>query len=337
MTMKKLSSSMLDAIEVELQKQVARINDKNAAGFSEMLTYHLGWTGDGSGPEARGKRIRPLLLLLVTASCGIAWESALPAAAAVELVHNFSLVHDDIQDNSELRRGRPCVWKKWGMPLGINTGDALFVLSNQAVLDLMPAYPPEVLVKLLNLLQNACLQLTCGQYLDMTYEKRTNLVVEDYWLMIEGKTSALIKACCEIGALLGRADDPSSKAYADFGHYLGLAFQVQDDFLGIWGETTTTGKSITSDIVSGKKTLPILYGLERAGRFAQHWKDGTPHSDNVHLLSNLLVEEGAFLFTQETIDTMNDLAFQMLRMADPLGEAGEELFKILSDLQKRNR
>ena len=122
-----------------------------------MVTYHMGWSGEGAGPEATGKRIRPLLLLLCTASCGGDWKQALPAAAAVELVHNFSLVHDDIQDNSEKRRGRPTTWVKWGAPMAINVGDALFVMSNQAIIDLKENYPAEIVVQAAGILHDTCL------------------------------------------------------------------------------------------------------------------------------------------------------------------------------------
>src|SRR5512135_2877561 len=138
---------LLAQIESELQKQVARLDVPRTKPFHEMLTYHMGWTGEGAGPEATGKRIRPVMLLLCAAACGADWQSALPAAAAVELIHNFSLVHDDIQDNSDRRRGRPTAWVKWGAPMAINVGDALFVMSNQAIIDLKEKYPPDVVVK----------------------------------------------------------------------------------------------------------------------------------------------------------------------------------------------
>jgi len=135
MSLKQYSEDMLPEIEKELQSQVKRLDDPHTHPFHEMLTYHMGWTGEGAGPDAAGKRIRPLILLLTAASSGADWQPALPAAAAVELLHNFSLVHDDVQDNSDKRRGRPTVWAKWGVPMAINVGDTLFVLSNQATMD----------------------------------------------------------------------------------------------------------------------------------------------------------------------------------------------------------
>src|SRR5215210_2272545 len=252
---------LLSSIESELQQQVSRLDAARTKPFHEMLTYHMGWTGEGAGPEATGKRIRPLPVLLSTSACGADWTYALPAAAAVELVHNFSLVHDDIQDNSDKRRGRPTTWVKWGMPMAINVGDALFVISNQAIMDLKGNYPAEMIVRAAEILHNTGLELTRGQFLDMSYEERNDLTVEDYWPMIVGKTAALLSAGCHIGAVLGGGDETKLDAYRAFGHYLGLAFQVPDDILGIWGDEALTGKSAAGDLVEGKNSLPILAGL----------------------------------------------------------------------------
>jgi len=230
---------LFSAIEDELKRQVARLDEPRTKPFYDMLTYHMGWTGEGAGPAATGKRIRPMMLLLTVAACDETndqkWLYATPAAAAVELVHNFSLVHDDIQDNSEKRRGRTTTWKIWGAPLAINVGDALFVMSNQAIMELKEHYPAEKVVQAATILQDTCLDLTRGQFLDMSYEGRIDLGVEDYWPMVAGKTAALLSACCHIGSVLGGADKGRQDAYRSFGHALGMAFQVQDDILGIWG------------------------------------------------------------------------------------------------------
>ena len=329
--------TLLPAIELELQKQVSRLDQPRTKHFHEMLTYHMGWTGEDAGPDATGKRIRPLLVLLTTASCGVDWQQALPAAAAVELVHNFSLVHDDIQDNSPKRRGRDTVWTKWGMPMAINVGDALFVLSNQAIVDLKEKYPAEVVVKAAEILHNTCLDLTRGQYLDMSYEERKDLSVEDYWPMISGKTSALLIACCQIGALLGGADEEKQEAYRSFGHYLGLAFQVQDDILGIWGDEKLTGKSVASDLVEGKNSLPVLAGLRKKGKFAERWAQGPIKPDEVEEVARLLASEDGYGFAKEASIQMTDMAINSLREADPQGEAGEALFELANRLLNREQ
>jgi len=339
--------TLLPHIESELQKQVSRLDVPRTKPFHEMLTYHMGWTGEGAGSDATGKRIRPVMLLLCTAACDGAssgatgeietWRSALPAAAAVELVHNFSLVHDDIQDNSDKRRGRTTVWVKWGAPMAINVGDALFVMSNQAIIDLKKNYPAEIVVGAAEILHNTCLELTRGQFLDMSYEKTNELTVEDYWPMVSGKTAALLSACCHIGSLLGGADESKQDAYRSFGHYLGLAFQVQDDILGIWGDEAITGKSAANDLIEGKKSLPVLAGLGASGKFATRWKQGPIQTEEVQELARLLASEGGYETAVDAAKQMTDLALMSLRGADPQGEAGEALFELADKLLKRNQ
>lgn len=337
------TTTLLSHIELELQRQVSRLDSPRTKDFHDMLTYHMGWTGEGAGPEATGKRIRPLLVLLTTAACGADkvpfgdWQSALPAAAAVELVHNFSLVHDDIQDNSPKRRGRDTAWVKWGAPMAINVGDALFVISSQAIMDLKSSHPAEVVVKAAEILHATCLELTRGQFLDMSYEKRKDLGVEEYWPMISGKTAALISACCHIGALLGGADEERQDAYRSFGQYLGLAFQVQDDILGIWGDEQVTGKSVASDLVKGKNSFPVLAGLDKKGKFAERWAQGPIQPDEVERVARLLAADGGLLAAQEAAKQMTDLALTSLREADPKGEAGEALFGLANKLLNRDQ
>ncbi len=337
--MNNLVTTLLPHIESELQRQISRLDEPRTRPFYEMLTYHMGWTGEGAGAEAQGKRIRPLLLLLTYASTAPAapLSAAWPAAAAVELVHNFSLLHDDIQDNSEKRRGRIAVWKKWGMPQGINAGDALFVLSNQAIMDLAPAFPAQTVLQAASLLHQTCLDLTRGQFLDISYENRTDLGVEDYWPMIAGKTAALLACCCHLGALLGGADESTQEAYRSFGHYLGLAFQVQDDILGIWGDEAITGKSAASDLREGKKSLPVLYGLGKKGKFAARWTGGPIQPNEVEEAAKLLASESAYAYAHDAAKQMTDLALNSLREADPQGKAGAALTELADRLLKRDQ
>ncbi len=328
-------ANLLPHIETELQHQVARLNTPRTKNFHEMLTYHMGWTGEGAGPEATGKRIRPLMVLLTTSSCGADWELTLPAAAAVELVHNFSLVHDDIQDNSPKRRGRSTVWKKWDMPQAINAGDALFVISNQAMMDLAKNHPAEKVLRAASILHNTCLELTRGQFLDMSYENRNDLTIEDYWPMIEGKTAALISACTQIGSILGGADEATIELYRVFGRDLGLAFQVQDDILGIWGDEMLTGKSAASDLVEGKNSLPVLYGVSQQGRFAKRWAESAISPEEVTEVAQMLVAEGALEYSQREAKRLTDQALDALKKANPKGEAGQALTDLADKLLNR--
>ncbi len=337
MSLKDFTTRLLPSIEAELQRQVKRLDEPRYTPFHEMLTYHMGWTGEGAGPEASGKRIRPLLVLLACEAAGREWPCATPAAAAVELIHNFSLVHDDIQDNSDRRRGRRTVWVKWGMPLGINVGDALFVIANQALLDLSACHPAEAVLRAGRVFQQTCLDLTKGQYLDMSYEERGDVGEEDYWPMVAGKTAALLSACTQIGAILGRAGEEAEAEYRDFGRYLGLAFQVQDDILGIWGDEAVTGKSAASDLLEKKKSLPVLYALGKRGRFAERWSQGPIRPEEVADLAEMLSREGALSHAREAADQMTEQALMALRRADPQGEAGEALFELAKKLLGREQ
>lgn len=342
-----LQQTMLEAIEVELKNQVARLDQPHTKKFHEMLTYHMGWTGEGAGPTATGKRIRPLVTLLSLASVGnknrfddsivLNWLHAVSAASTIELIHNFSLVHDDIQDNSELRRGRKTVWAKWGQPMAINAGDALFVIAYQSIFDLSKHYPAEIVLQAGKILSEVCLKLTQGQYLDMAYENRHDLSIEDYWHMIGGKTASLLSACTHIGSLLGYAKPEVVEAYRLFGYHLGLAFQVQDDVLGIWGDESITGKSAASDLVEGKNSLPVLFALEKNGAFAQRWKQGAIQQEEVNDLAHLLEEEGAKEYAEKTSAEQTQKAMQYAEQAQPHGEAGQTLLGLAHMLLKRNQ
>lgn len=348
--MTNIQKTMLKAVEEELQRQVARLDQPRTLPFHEMLTYHMGWTGEGAGPEATGKRIRPLLVLLSTAASNNEseektegkenspyWLHAKSAAAAVELIHNFSLVHDDIQDNSDKRRGRNTVWVKWGAPMAINAGDALFVIANQAIVDLVEFYPASVVVKAAKILNDTCLDLTRGQFLDMSYEEHSDLGIDDYWPMVGGKTSALLSACTHIGALLGGADEATQESYRLFGYHLGLAFQVQDDILGIWGDESVTGKSAASDLVEGKNSLPILYGLGKQGSFAKRWMQGPIMANEVKEVAAMLEDEGGKSYAKDVAEKETQKALEFLSKANPQGEAGRSMLELANLLLKRNQ
>jgi geranylgeranyl diphosphate synthase type I len=223
------------------------------------------------------------------------------------------------------------------MPLAINVGDALFVMSNQAIMDLSSHYPAEIVVQAATVLHNTCLDLTRGQFLDISYENRNDLSVEDYWPMIAGKTAALLSACCHMGSILGGADEAKQDAYRSFGHAVGLAFQVQDDILGIWGNEAITGKSAASDLLEGKKSLPVLHGINQGGKFAERWAEGPIQPNEVEELANLLANEGSYEFTHGMSRQMTTLALDSLREADPQGEAGEALMELANRLIKREQ
>ncbi len=335
MTFQKLSNEYLSTLEAELQRIVAINDTPQLTELHTMMRYHLGWEGENAGPKATGKRIRPLLVLLTTAAAGGRWKRALPAATAIELVHNYSLLHDDIEDNSDIRRGRPTVWKRWGIAQAINTGDAMFTLAHLALLGLREKTTGDIALEAAAIFQTTCLQLTQGQHLDIAYEERNDLTLKDYWPMIEGKTAALLAACTELGALIAETPEQIRQAYRDFGLYLGLAFQALDDLLGIWGDSDRTGKSTASDLVEGKKTLPVLYGLETSIEFATRWAAGPILPAEAPDIAGMLDAAGARSYTRKEASRLTDEALNALEKASPLGDAGEALFELAQKLLKR--
>ncbi len=253
-------------IEAELE-EVVRSEHEAHAEYYGMMRYHLGWVDEDLRPvqASIGKRLRPLLCLLCCEATGGDTRAALPAAAAVELIHSFSLVHDDIQDRSRIRRGRRAVWDVWGTSHGINVGDGLFVLARLALLRLsergVPAERQQVAVQALD---RACLALCEGQFLDISFESREEVGLPEYLWMIQRKTAALLAASAQLGAIVASDDSVVTDACYHFGKDLGMAFQVQDDILGIWGDEHVTGKSAATDIRDRKKTLPVVYALQYA-------------------------------------------------------------------------
>ena len=231
-----------------------------------MMRYHMGWENQQGEPDEApgGKRIRPLLTLMTCQAAGGDPQQALPAAAAVELLHNFSLVHDDIEDRSLTRRHRTTVWAWAGEAQAINTGDAMFVIAHLAMLRLrQQQLPASRVLDAMQLFDETCLRLTEGQFMDMRFETRNDVTLDGYMMMIAGKTAALLAASAQLGAII--AGSPHEEAYRAYGYELGISFQIIDDILGIWGEEALTGKSTTGDIITRKKTLPVLYALGQPG------------------------------------------------------------------------
>ncbi len=335
MTDKLNTQLLVSAIENELHKSIDDQSESDLGDYYSILAYHLGWEGEDAGLETRGKRVRPLIVLLTCEAAGGDWQNALPAAAAVELVHNFSLIHDDIQDNSPIRRGRETVWKRWGIAQAINSGDAMFSLAHLSLLRLESTTTSDITNLAANILHSACLQLTKGQYLDLAYESREHLPLDAYWKMVAGKTAALLSACTELGAIVANTNQSRREAFRDFGYFLGLAFQAQDDILGIWGDAALTGKSNESDLFAGKKSLPVIYGLDQQGPFATRWKQGPIQPQETEALAGQLEMEGARAYTQEAANKMTDQALQALNHAQPQGRAGEVLTDLANDLLRR--
>jgi geranylgeranyl diphosphate synthase type I len=275
---------------------LVRDRDPSTHGLYEMVRYHLGLDGTGG---RTGKRMRPLLGLLAYASITVEFRPALPGAAAVELGHNFSLVHDDIEDSDTQRHSRPTLWARYGIPQAINTGDAIFSLSRIALHRLSDlGFSDARVLRLMRLYDTTCLALCEGQYIDIwTSEHDETMSVDLYFDMIGRKTASLIAASIEAGAILATDDDDVIARYRGFGWALGIAFQLNDDLLGIWGQAQATGKD-ASDLAKHKKTLPVLYALEHGGpedveRLRDLQRIESPTADDVAEAVGILERSGA--------------------------------------------
>jgi geranylgeranyl diphosphate synthase, type I len=268
MSLHQAAERLIPPLEQDLRR-LSQAPHQSLAGYYGMMHYHMGWVDEALQPlEARGgKRIRPLLCLMACEATGADPLQALPAASALELVHNFSLVHDDIQDASPLRRGRPTVWRLWGPAQAITVGDGLFVLARLSLQRLADqGLPLSLCQAALNTFDQTCLALCEGQYLDISFEQRLDIHQDQYLWMIHQKTAALLAACAQLGALAGRARAETSRCLHLFGENLGMAFQIEDDILGTWGDAQRTGKSTATDIRDKKKTLPVVYALNHPDR-----------------------------------------------------------------------
>lgn len=328
-------AQLIAATEDEILR-VVRDRDPSTQGLYHMVRYHLGL--DGSGAPA-GKRIRPLLGLLAYASIAGGYAPALPGAAAVELGHNFSLVHDDIEDGDRERRHRPTVWALHGIPQAINAGDTLFTLSRIALHRLTDlGFPDAKVLRLVRLYDETCLRLCEGQYIDIwTSEHDDVMSVDLYFDMIGRKTAALIAAAIEAGALLATDDDTVIARYRAFGWALGLAFQLNDDLLGIWGEERATGKE-PSDLARHKKTLPVIYAFEHAGpedrtRLAALYATEAPGPADVAEAVEILERVGAREYTRNAAQRYRDDALAELSAAGVMdGPARERLERLIASV-----
>jgi geranylgeranyl diphosphate synthase type I len=297
----------------ELRRVLAAAeNDPLTRPFYGQMAYHLGWVDaqfQPLAPPATGKLLRPALVLwacrlaaLATGADSTTWRKrhhqALAAAAAVELVHNFSLIHDDIEDGDRLRHGRPALWCVWGESQAINTGDGMFALARLTLWESVArGLPAKKALALAKLLDATCLRLCEGQYRDMAAEASDDVTPDLYVDMIARKTAALMQAATIIGGTIGAPNSITiPAALGEFGQALGLAFQMRDDLLGIWAAHTELGKSPAGDVRRKKMTLPVMHALahanaaDRARLRAIYRAPAEPNDDDIAYLLDLLEE-----------------------------------------------
>lgn len=320
MNLKEALAHYLPHLEEEMRRALAGEEPRHEA-FYGMLFYHLGWVDEHFRPDRvdGGKRLRPLFTLLACQAAGGDPRRALPAAAAIELVHNFSLIHDDIQDRSETRRGRKTVWMLWGEAQGINAGDTLFTLARRALLRLAETgLPAETTLQAIRKLDDTCLDLCYGQHLDLSFEDRLDVDVDSYLTMIRGKTAALLGAAGYLGALAAGAGPETALKFGQLGEEMGLAFQIQDDILGIWGDEATTGKPAADDIRRRKKSLPVVYVLSRpaadpdAALLRQRYRQEALSEEDVARILEVLNRAGARSYAEQVARRHIDAASRIL-------------------------
>jgi geranylgeranyl diphosphate synthase type I len=333
-----LSEEMIPAVEAEM-RLVLQVEQSAKDRFWGMMHYHMGWAEASLEPadHKSGKRIRPLICLLTCMASGGDWQRAVPAGAALELLHNFTLIHDDIQDNSPTRRGRPTLWKIWGPEQAINSGDAMFALSHLAMARLAErSVPASIVVQALRRLDETCIELTRGQYNDMRFEQEKSVTVDEYLAMINGKTAALLSLATELGALIAGKKEETVAHYAAFGRELGLAFQVRDDILGIWGDETLIGKSAATDIATRKKSLPVLYGLEKSEALMLLYNNADTDDHFVQEAIRLLDAVDARQFTYQYEKSYSRSALDHLEAVSPQGEGAEAIHQLVALLLNRD-
>ena len=227
--------------------------------------YFLGWVDQNGNPsESSGKAFRPSIMMLINESLEGSDKNILPIAMSIELFHNFSLIHDDIEDRDEFRRNRETVWKIWGEEVGIISGNSMHALASKA-LDSVQTNNDFKLLELRKLVNETCIEVIEGQYLDIDFEKRKEISLENYLQMIEKKTGALIKTSVILGSILEDYSKDSLEVFTEIGESFGHMFQIKDDVLGIWGDDKF-GKPIGSDILKKKKSFPILKLLQSSSQ-----------------------------------------------------------------------
>jgi geranylgeranyl diphosphate synthase type I len=261
-TARALASDPIEAFVQPIMRAAVDHLDGDMPLLAGMGRYHLGWVDRDFAPAAnvdQGKRMRPEIALLCCQAAGGALESAAPLAAAIELLHNFTLVHDDIQDRAPKRRHRDTVWANWGESQAINAGDALFAAAHLALFESRRAgVAAECVLTVAEAFNRMAIEIVAGQVADLSFETRSDVRPDEYLAMIAGKTAAIVQFAAWAGAEIAGADAQVARAFGEFGLALGLGFQIQDDLLGIWASAAETGKAAADDIRRKKKSLPVL-------------------------------------------------------------------------------
>lgn len=310
----------------------------------DVLRYHLGTLSASFQPETAnpGKRLRSKLCLLCCEAAGGNPRLAVPVSASIELLHNFTLIHDDIQDMSELRRHRPTVWAIWGAPQAINAGDAMFAAAHVALnRSIERGVPPEVTLELSSELHSTTLRIVEGQVLDLGFEDRVDVSSREYLAMIGGKTAAIIRYACWAGARVAGLSSEQSNRFGELGQAIGMGFQIRDDFLGVWGATETTGKAPADDIRGRKESFPVLLLKERASdedrrAVEEIYTHEEPDTAGIETVLALMDRYDIGGSVQDEVTRWHDQALGILEQLPANGTATGALESLLEGLVNRD-
>jgi geranylgeranyl diphosphate synthase type I len=326
----------------QVQQELLSLLPKTGFEMDKVLQYHMGWRNEQGetleSPEGQGKALRPALCLFACHALGGDWNKALPAAAALELIHNFSLIHDDIQDGDIERRHRPTVWYLWGPGKALMSGDAMHCLAYQTSMRLRrQGIEDERALRVSQVLVESSLAMIEGQSMDLDFENNLAISQDQYLEMIRLKTGALITCSLRLGALLGSQEVAHEVGFSEYGARLGRIFQIKDDMLGIWGDESKTGKSAGNDIRRRKKSYPIVYAFEKAApssrtEMAAIYEKKSLSEGDVERVMAVLEESGAKRHAQSLIESEAALgvrALEGLPLHDWAKREAEELIEFL--------
>lgn len=302
--------------------------NRQPANLYEPIEYILG---------LGGKRIRPVLTLMAAEVFDVSYQKALPAAMAIEVFHNFSLVHDDIMDDAPLRRGKATVHEKWDLNTGILSGDAMLILAYQY----FESYEPAIFKALAKLFSKTALEVCEGQQYDVDFENRDDVTIPEYLKMIEFKTAVLVAAALKMGAIIAETSIENANLIYDFGLNLGIAFQLQDDYLDCFGNPETFGKQVGGDIIENKKTYLYLKAMEFANPEEReellHLYSIQPqdNAEKVASVKEIFVQTKAAEATQKAIENYTFKSFETLNQMQ-ISEEKKMVLKVFGEkLMKR--
>lgn len=286
-----------------------------------------------------GKRIRPVLTLMSCEAMGGNPRDAVNAALGIELFHNFTLIHDDVMDRADLRRGKPTVHRRWNDNVAILSGDAMLTLATQVI----SKVDTDVLPDILDLFNATAMEVYEGQQWDMEFEDRNDVTVDEYMKMIRLKTSVLLGCACKTGAIIAHASEDDARTIYEMAVNLGIAFQLQDDYLDVWGDPATFGKEIGGDIMNNKKTFLLINAIQNAAgndeKALKHWlsDNSSPKQEKIQAVTHLYEDLGVKVLAQNAIVNYSHKALDLLHEVKMSYDAYKEFETLIKKLINRNR